>query len=78
MTTPQAILTGFALVAAAVALHGVANTQTTPEPAGGYDITSAAVGRALIVMRINRSTGAVSLCDGEGSASLPRCTAWVR
>ena len=65
MNTPHAILTGFALVAAAIALHGVANTQTSPEhPAAGYEITSAAVGRALVTMRLNRATGAVSLCDG--------------
>jgi hypothetical protein len=78
MNTPQAILTGFALIAGAITFHGVANTQTAPEPRGDFTITSAAVGRALVTMRLNRATGAVSLCDGEGSAALPRCTAWVR
>ena len=78
MNTPQAILTGFALIAAAIAFHGVANPQTTAEPRGAFTITSAAVGRALVTMRLNQATGAVSLCDGEGSAALPRCTAWVR
>lgn len=78
MNTPQAILAGFALVAGAIALHGVANTQTSAEPSTGFAVTSAAVGRALVAFRVNRATGAVSLCDGEGSASLPRCTAWVR
>jgi hypothetical protein len=78
MNTPRAILTGFALIAGAIAFHGVANTQTAPEPRSEFTITSAAVGRALVTMRLNKATGAVSLCDGEGSAALPRCTAWVR
>jgi hypothetical protein len=78
MTSAHAILAGFALVAAAIAFHGVGNTQASTEGPGTFEVTSSTVGRALVVMRLNRITGAVSLCDGEGSASIPRCTAWVR
>jgi hypothetical protein len=78
MTSAHAILAGFALVSAAIAFHGVGNTQASQEGPGTFEVTSSTVGRALVVMRLNRVTGAVSLCDGEGSASIPRCTAWVR
>lgn len=78
MNMAQAVFGGLALIAGAIALHDVAQTQAAADPPG-YAVSSAVVGnRTLVAFRINTATGAVSYCDGETATSAPRCSAWTR
>jgi hypothetical protein len=78
MNTPRAILTGVLLQLPQGERFTCCQPPNRSSAGGGFAIASTAAGRALIAMRLDQATGAISPCDGECSAAFPRCPAWVR
>jgi hypothetical protein len=83
MTYQQAILGGLALVAAAV-VFAAATTGPRAAEGGGFEGVPASrvaqPGSAAgdMIWRVNRQSGAVSICYGHNTREAPSCSPWSK
>ena len=84
MTTPTAILFGFALLAAAIAFHALLNFQITERAVSAVQRTAPRYALAQntggSVWRMDTKTGSVSQCEILllGDPNHPVCTQWTK
>jgi hypothetical protein len=84
MTYPHAIFGGLGLVAAAILVGALAGAPRAAD-GGPYEGVAASRGGQTggfqsgdVIWRVNKQTGAVSLCFGPNQREQPVCSPWSR
>ncbi len=84
MTIQQAVLAGFAMIAAAILIIGSSSAPQAQAQAHQFLFTSDSVSsphnenKAFVAWRMNAATGAVSYCVLGNIATGPTCSAWSK
>jgi hypothetical protein len=82
MSYTHAILGGAALVAAAIAF--AATTEPRAAEGGGFEgvpssrAAQPSSGQGDMIWRVNKQTGAVSICYGHNTREAPSCSPWSK
>lgn len=78
MSYPQAIFGGFALLAAVLLLSNGAQTRAESGSFEGVMSGGRSVQTGDMIWRINKQTGAVSICYGPNTREAPACSPWSK
>jgi hypothetical protein len=78
MSYPQAVLGGLALIAAAIVF--TASSEPRASEGGAYEgvMSSRQVPSMDLLWRVNKQTGAVSICYGPSTREAPTCSPWSK
>jgi hypothetical protein len=78
MTTPQAVLAGFAMMTATTLLFAGAGTPQAQMQMPQFAFASQSSDQASIAWRLNVATGAISYCMTHHLQNAPTCSPWSK
>jgi hypothetical protein len=78
MTTPQAVLAGFAMLTATLFLFAGAGAPQAQMQVPQFAFVSQSTDHASIAWRLNVATGAISYCMTHHLQNGPTCSPWSK